>query len=398
MPQQPDRLAVAIPGLYPTLNTLYRWAGWPLTIDRMNGKTPYNTFSDYTKDEAGRKAELLYAFVFGGWDLGEGRKATVGLGRHSLQWGESLFFGDNAIARAQGPIDIFKLLASPNAQFKEIIRPIPQISSQVQLSSDVSVGAYYQFRWEADRLAPAGSYYSTSNLVRGGSSPPQPLGLGPGGTYTLAPSGDREPKKSGQFGVQLKWRVGETDLGLYMRGSTTRMVNLPPNSILAARPMPTAGIRALGITRSPQDVKVAGTSASISVGDLNISLEGSVRDDMPLRSGQMIHGFFPGQAALRPASGRTDLSWLATFGPGFIAQEAAMIGEIASNRVLSKTDPDQTLDSGRTRNATAIQMVYMPSYRQVLSGLDLNVPLGIRYAIDGNSSITSRDASADSMA
>jgi hypothetical protein len=31
VPQQPDRLAVAIPGLYPNLNTLYRWGGWPLT-------------------------------------------------------------------------------------------------------------------------------------------------------------------------------------------------------------------------------------------------------------------------------------------------------------------------------------------------------------------------------
>ena len=32
VPQQPDRLAVAIPGLYPTLNTLYRWGGWMLTL------------------------------------------------------------------------------------------------------------------------------------------------------------------------------------------------------------------------------------------------------------------------------------------------------------------------------------------------------------------------------
>ena len=31
MPQQPDRLAVAIPGLYPNLSTLHRWGGWPLT-------------------------------------------------------------------------------------------------------------------------------------------------------------------------------------------------------------------------------------------------------------------------------------------------------------------------------------------------------------------------------
>ena len=31
MPQQPDRIAVAIPGLYPNLNALHRWSGWPLT-------------------------------------------------------------------------------------------------------------------------------------------------------------------------------------------------------------------------------------------------------------------------------------------------------------------------------------------------------------------------------
>ena len=34
MPQQPDRLAAAIPGLYPTLRTSYRWGGRPLT-DRL---------------------------------------------------------------------------------------------------------------------------------------------------------------------------------------------------------------------------------------------------------------------------------------------------------------------------------------------------------------------------
>lgn len=363
--------------------------------DRMNGQTPYNRFNAYTKDEAGRKAELLDAFVFGGWDLGEGRKATVRLGRHSLQWGESLFFGDNAIARAQGPIDIFKLLASPNAQFKEIIRPVPQISSQVQLSSDVSVGAYYQFRWEADRLAPAGSYYSTSNLVWGGSSYPQPLSLGPAGTYTLAPGGDHEPKNSGQFGVQLKWRVGETDLGFYYARFHDKDGQLTAQLNPGGTPNADGTLPGNWYYQFPGDVKVVGSSASFSVGDLNLSLEGSVRDNMPLRSGEMFQGFFPGQAPLRPATGRTahlNLSWLATFGPSFIAQEASMLGEIASNRVLSKTDPDQTLDTGRTRNATAIQMVYTPSYRQVLSGLDLNVPLGIRYTIDGNSSVTAWDA------
>ena len=100
---------------------------------------------------------MLDAFLFGSWNLGEGRNLSLRLGRHALLYGESLFFGDNGVARAQGPIDVLKLLGSPNSQFKEIIRPVPQISGQLQLSPKVSIGGYVQFGWEADRLPPAGS-------------------------------------------------------------------------------------------------------------------------------------------------------------------------------------------------------------------------------------------------
>lgn len=108
--------------------------------DPVNGQTPINEFPEHTRRLAGRKAEVLDAFVFGSFDLGDSRRLTTRLGRHALQYGESLFFGDNGIARAQGPIDILKLLGSPNAQFKEIIRPVPQLSAQFQVTPEVSVG------------------------------------------------------------------------------------------------------------------------------------------------------------------------------------------------------------------------------------------------------------------
>ena len=38
-------------------------------------------------------------------------------------------------------------------------------------------------------------------------------------------------------------------------------------------------------------MKVLGTSASRSFGDVNLSVEASVRDKMPLRSGEMLFGF-----------------------------------------------------------------------------------------------------------
>ncbi len=357
--------------------------------DATNGQTPIDEFPSGTRDLAGRKAELLDAFVFGGWDLGQGSKVTARLGQHSVLYGESLFFGDNGIASAQGPTDIFKLLSSPNAQFKEIIRPVPQVSGQLQLSPDLSVGAYYQFRWEADRLPPAGSFYSTANTPWG-SSQPEFVGISAGplaGNYVLAPGGDVHPRDTGQFGAQLKWRAAETDFGVYAARYHAKDGQLYGNLNVAA---PNASNWYYVF---PEAIKTAGVSASHSVGDVNFAVEASMRWNMPLRSTNMV---YPGALAPEPAyaTGRTEhvnLSWLASLGPNFLARESSFVGELAWNRVASLDDPAAELDAGRTRSATAVQFVFTPSYRQILPGLDLNVPVGVRYTLDGRSAVTSWD-------
>ena len=58
---------------------------------------------------------------------------------------------------------------------------------------------------------------------------------------------------------------------------------------------------------------------------------------------------------------------------------------------MSMDDPSAELDAGRTRSATALQLVFSPSYRQALPGLDISVPVGVRYSLDGRSSITAWD-------
>jgi hypothetical protein len=358
------------------------------------GQTPYDQFPDKTKTIAGQKAELLDAFVFGGWRFDNGTKLTARLGRHALQYGESLFFGDNGIARAQGPVDIDKLLASPNAQFKEIIRPVPQLSAQLQVTPEVSVGGYVQFRWEADRLAPAGSYFSTAN-VPWGSRQPEFVNIPPGtpisGNYVLAAGADQKPRNGGQFGLQLKWRLDETDLGLYVARFHDKSGQLYGNLNPAAPPSPFGTLPGTWFYQFPENVKTVGISASRSVGDFNFAGEASVRDGMPLWSTNMLYPGAFGAPQPRPALGRTahlNLSTLATFGPSFIARESSLVAELAWNRVLSKDDPDGELDKGRTRDATALQVIFTPSYRQALPGVDLSVPLGLRYVIDGNSSVT----------
>jgi len=61
----------------------------------------------------GRNAEMRNAFVFGKRDAGDMRWSGR-LGRHSLLWGDILFFGANAIAGGMMPVDVVKL-ADPNA-------------------------------------------------------------------------------------------------------------------------------------------------------------------------------------------------------------------------------------------------------------------------------------------
>jgi hypothetical protein len=115
----------------------------------------------------------------------------------------------------------------------------------------------------------------------------------------------------------------------------------------------------------------------------------------------MLYGFVPGQPEPHYATGRTahlNLSTLATFGPSFLARESSLVAEIAWNRVLRKHDEHGELDKGRTRDATALQLIFTPSYRQVLSGLDLSVPLGLRYTVDGHSSVTVWDAKGSGSA
>jgi hypothetical protein len=377
---------------------LHRMSAAP--SDFFNGQTPPNEFPSQTRRVAGGDAEILDAFVFGGWRLGNGAKLTARLGRHALQWGETLFFGDNGIARAQGPIDIDKLLSSPSAQFKEVIRPVPQISGNLQINPQVSIGAYYQFRWQADRLPPAGSYFSSVNTPWYGSQP-EFINAAPFGNFVLINSGEREPKNTGQFGVQLKWRWDENDLGFYYARYHDKGGQLYGQLNPFTTQSPSGTLPGNWYWDFPENVKTYGASISRSFGEVNLAAEGAIRDNVPLRNTNMLYGFFPGQAAPRIATGRSahlNVSTVATFGQNFIARESTLLAELAWNRVLSENDPDRQLDSGRTRDASAIQFVYTPTYRQVLPGLDLGVPLGLRYTLSGRSSVTAWDAKGNGTA
>ncbi|MFY1662937.1 DUF1302 domain-containing protein [Pseudomonas sp. Pseu.R1] len=344
----------------------------------------YDHFTSDTQKLHGRKAELLDAFVFGKTDIGD-MPATLRVGQHTVLYGESLFYGANGIAGGQAPTDIVKLLSVPGTQFKELVRPVPQISGQLQLRDNLALGAYYQLHWEKDRLPAAGSYFSTVDLLDDGGDS---ILAGPGSRFIRGK--DKDAKDSGQFGLQLRWRPENIDaeFGLYAIQYNAKSPVVHTHLSPAFAPTTYELVY-------PEDIRAVGASFSTTVGDTNVAGEFSVRDNMPLVPAAGAVTVFPGQEAsngshpLYPV-GRTahgQVSWIGLLDAGPLWEGGSFIGEVAWNRRLSVTKNADALDPNSTRDAGAIRMIFEPAYYQVLDGVDLTVPIGVGYGLFGKSSV-----------
>jgi hypothetical protein len=365
----------------------------------VNSTGAYNEFLSSTRNRHGRQAEVLDAFVFGKAEMG-GMPVRVRLGRFAQLWGESLFFGSNAVAGAMTPVDVVKLVSVPNSQFKETILQVPQVAATLQFTPDVSLNAYYQFRYRANRFPGVGSYFSVSDTTEYGG---QSTYLGP--TTQVSTQGDEYPKNSGQGGVQLRFSAADTDFGVFLVRFHDKSFQVVPTLGIVTPPgvVPTSFRAAFH-----QGITTFGMSFSRTFGDANIAGEVSVRHNMDLAS---THG--ADASAMAPAGaiapsdnvdnpayavGRTahvNLSTLWTVPRTALWQEASFAGEIAWNRVLScqkncsvysyATNPG-VIDPNSTRDAVNLRAVFAPSYRQVVPGVDLSVPIGVGWAPKGSRS------------
>lgn len=340
--------------------------------------TPYPGFPEETRKLHGKKGELLDAFVYGKVDVGEESALSFRAGRHSLLWGESLFFGGNGIGNGMTTVDVIKALSVPNTQFKELLRPIGQVSGLYQIRSNLAVGAYYQYRFEPYRLPSAGSYFAAVDpSPTGGESVLVP---GPGGALLSVPRGaDIHAKDSGQGGLHLRWRPDNwgTDLGFY----AIRYHDRTPQQVTLLVPTPNFYFV------YPEGVQAYGVSASKTLGDYNLAFEFSVRKHAPLVSVPTL-AFVPGTSTgyARGTTLHANFNWIASLGPSFIAQEASFVGELAANYTQRVTENPQAVSPTTRRSGMGMRFVYEPTYRQVFPGLDVGVPVGLGYTPAGRSS------------
>ena len=139
----------------------------------------------------GRKAELLDAFVFGKFELGD-TPATVRLGRHTLLWGESLFFGANGIAGGQGAAGHREAAVGAELPVQGD-RPARPASCRRRCSSRAtsSLGAYVGYEWEKTRLMPVGATCRPAIPSARGA---ERINAGPTGVFVRR----RRPRRQGQ--------------------------------------------------------------------------------------------------------------------------------------------------------------------------------------------------------
>ncbi|WP_321812252.1 MULTISPECIES: DUF1302 domain-containing protein [unclassified Burkholderia] len=345
-----------------------------------NLSVSYNQFTDATTTVKGKQAQLLDAFVYGSRRVGN-IPISVRIGQLAQEWGETLFFGANGIAGGMVPVDVDKLFSDPSAEFKQIVMPVPQATISAQLPYHITLGAYYQFRWRSDQLPPAGSYFSSSDILgQGAESFYLPI---PGFPSHLVRANDQAGKDTGQFGFQLRFSPTgwNTDFGLYWIRFNAKDPEIYANPEMGNyRLVYGNGVRSFG------------ASFSTTLGDANVAGEVSIRENMPLMSDVVLdfsgRGNNTGNVLF--ATGKTahaNLSMLYSVPPTPFWRDAVLMAEVGWNRRLSIDANAQTLDPNATRDAIGVQFVFSPNYYQVLPGLDISVPIGLGYNPVGKSSV-----------
>jgi hypothetical protein len=200
-----------------------------------------DSFTYETRHKAGRNAEILDAYVYGNWDIGD-MPLSARLGRQVFNWGEGIFYRGGV--NTTNPLDAAKFRL-PGAELKEVLVPVEALSFNIGLTDNLSMETFYQWNWKESAVDPVGTYFSETDLFAAGGNTAyseqtrlaaiRPLyqglsGLGVGGlqgnnyfdsngTIKVANiKSDLNAKNDGQYGVAFRYiaeELNSTEFGFY---------------------------------------------------------------------------------------------------------------------------------------------------------------------------------------
>jgi hypothetical protein len=264
--------------------------------DRSRARTE---LSDEAKDLVGKDADLLDAYIWGNFEIGD-MPAQIRVGDQVLSWGEGTFFqnGINVI----NPFDVSKLRV-PGAELKEGLVPVGMVSGSISPTEDLTFEGFYQYDWVHVEIDPPGSYWSTNDFAGDGGNKvmfgwgdvPDSIdpGAGLGGPPSIGPAVPRgatdHASDDGQYGLAVRLfapALNETEFGFYFMNYHSRL------PFISAKTGNATGFlsgdyasTAQYFTEYPEDLKLYGASFNTAFNRTGIALQGeySFRKDAPLQ-------------------------------------------------------------------------------------------------------------------
>ncbi len=150
--------------------------------------------------------ELLDAFVFANFDIGENISGNLRAGRHTIYWGQSLLATGaiHGFASAMAPLDFAKAFAVPGSEAKELFLPTNKISTVVQLTDNLTFNAFYGFEHRTVRLPETGTYFSPAE---GLTEDTEFVTLVPGEDLRVGLNVQNDKTDDGDWGVNFQYYV-----------------------------------------------------------------------------------------------------------------------------------------------------------------------------------------------
>lgn len=356
-------------------------------------------YTDKAKDLHYRGAELLDAFVFANFDIGD-VAGNVRIGRHTLYWGQSLLVAGalHGFAGSMAAIDFSKGLGAPGTEVKELFIPNSKISSTLQFSDNLSLSGYYAFEFEPARWPEGGTYFATNEVASKHAEFVTGFPGAAGGTRAGFKQEDQTYRDSGDWGLNLGYYIERWDLetsliymnntdrmtnGLY--GTTGETVTQGDIDLAAETDAVLLGYYSWVFKK---DIKTMGISLSKQIIDISWGLDLVYRDDnaIYLETTDSILQGFSGIGAAGPGSdypGATgDTVHIVLNGVGFLSPDWGLwdggvyaVEFTASNLLhFNKNEELANVLIREDKWCSTIAGRFIPTWYQVRSGWDLSAP------------------------
>ncbi len=352
-----------------------------------------------TRDESGSRFQLLDAYVYGNFPVGEQQYLSLNAGRHLVAWGESLFWPN--ISQGQAPVDSTKFNV-PGTEAKDAYLPVNQLSFTWALNERLAFTGFYQLEWEETRLNAVGDFFGSDYFGPGSQLfrfAPGVISSLPDQTFTTATTaGESEPRDSGQWGIGTRWNIDfNTEVGLYHYRYHDRVAALFFDTSGATRFSSLSSIDSLGFGPGVpalkfgyfEDIKLTGVSLTSKLGDVQVGSDISLRQDAPV----YLSNGAPTTGDLLMSSA----NFVYIMGPNRIASQTTWSGELVNERIMGVDTLtvtgglpgengrfDEYLYEGQTRYNTLLGLGMYLDFPSVFPGWDLTTSTVWQQNLDGS--------------